>query len=65
MPAFCAVCKKNLGLLPFTCKCKEDFCSLHRCPENHKCPFDFRADAKEHLERANKSFASVKFRDKI
>ena len=38
----CAVCKKKVGLLGFTCACSDQlvFCSTHRLPENHECNFD-------------------------
>lgn len=38
----CAVCKKKVGLLGFSCSCSDQivFCSAHRLPENHECKFD-------------------------
>ena len=37
----CYICKKKLGLIPFTCRCERHFCSLHRYAEDHQCKFDY------------------------
>nr|GEX35174.1 zinc finger A20 and AN1 domain-containing stress-associated protein 9-like [Tanacetum cinerariifolium] len=37
----CHVCNKHVGLVPFSCRCGESFCGLHRMPEKHACKFDF------------------------
>lgn len=49
----CSKCNKKLGLIPFDCKCGNIFCSKCRYPEEHNCTYDFRASAKEKLEKAN------------
>jgi predicted nucleic acid binding AN1-type Zn finger protein len=49
----CYICNKNLKLMPFTCKCSHNFCNLHRYPDTHNCEFDFKAQAKEQLKKAN------------
>ena len=38
----CAVCKKKVGLLGFSCACSTTltFCTAHRLPENHNCNYD-------------------------
>lgn len=35
-------CIKRLKLTDFKCKCGNQYCSLHRLPENHKCTLDFK-----------------------
>ena len=45
----CSSCNKNLKLMPFTCKCKKDFCAVHR--HDHGCTYDYRAEQKMHLEK--------------
>ena len=49
----CCVCKKKVGIIPFTCKCDEKsvFCSKHR--HNHDCTYDFHKDFKEKLKTDN------------
>ena len=42
-------CKKKLSLIPFQCKCKKNFCDIHRYPEEHMCSFDFKESAKQIL----------------
>ena len=42
-------CNKKLGLCGFSCKCKKEFCPLHRDPFVHKCTFDYHEDAKNNL----------------
>jgi len=49
----CLICKKKLGLLGFTCKCKNIYCSLHRMAENHSCSFDYKKEHREKLIREN------------
>lgn len=48
----CAVCRKKVGLLAFTCVCSDTlkFCSEHRLPENHLCTFDHKNKGKNILE---------------
>lgn len=39
----CYYCESKIGDIPFHCKfCGMTFCSKHRLPENHNCPFDLR-----------------------
>ena len=42
-------CKKSLGIMPFTCKCKGQFCSKHRMSSDHDCSFNWHQDAKNQL----------------
>lgn len=43
----CFVCRKQMGLLPFKCKCGNDYCSSHRF--DHACTYDYRAEQREKL----------------
>jgi hypothetical protein len=45
----CPVCKKKLGLMPYTCKCNMDFCVNHIQPELHVCSYDHKKAAKDIL----------------
>ena len=38
--ARCAVCKKRVGVLGFSCPCSDTltFCATHRLRESHACP---------------------------
>jgi hypothetical protein len=47
----CEFCKKNKKLLiPFSCKCDyKVLCGNCRAPEEHKCTFDFKKDARDKL----------------
>ena len=48
----CAICRKKVGLLAFTCECSDilKFCAEHRLPENHLCTFDHKNKGKNLLE---------------
>ncbi len=43
----CLVCNKQMGLLPFKCKCGNEYCSNHRF--EHACTFDYRAEQRGKL----------------
>lgn len=43
----CLICQKRMGLLPFKCKCGNDYCATHRF--DHACTFDYRAQQREQL----------------
>nr|GFA33158.1 putative zinc finger A20 and AN1 domain-containing stress-associated protein 8 [Tanacetum cinerariifolium] len=49
----CHVCNKHVGLVPFSCRCGERFCGLHRMPEKHECKFDFKAAGRVVIEKQN------------
>ena len=36
------LCKKNISLMPFNCKCGKSFCIVHKNPELHECSFDYK-----------------------
>lgn len=46
----CFICRKKVGLMPFTCKCSDHvFCCNHKLPELHNCTFDFKTDGLQKL----------------
>lgn len=47
----CIICKRNIGLLGFKCKCKNVYCVNHKYPEQHQCSFDFKETQKKRLEK--------------
>lgn len=49
----CLCCKKKMGLLGFACRCGGKFCSMHRYPEEHSCPFDYKTTGRVALAREN------------
>ena len=42
----CQVCKKKLGMMPFTCKCEQLLCISHLPPHEHICTYDFKKEGK-------------------
>ena len=46
-------CNKKLGLVKFKCKCGSYYCSFHRQSFDHKCKYNYVADAKHRLEKDN------------
>mmetsp|Transcript_23817 Transcript_23817/g.48386 ORF Transcript_23817/g.48386 Transcript_23817/m.48386 type:complete len:210 (+) Transcript_23817:54-683(+) len=56
----CFLCNKKVGLLGFKCKCEFVFCALHRHSDTHSCAFDYKAQGKELLTRANPVIAPKK-----
>lgn len=52
----CYFCKDKMDDIPYRCTfCGMVFCSIHRLPENHDCPFDLKGksmkkDSLEHSE---------------
>lgn len=43
----CNVCKKK-NIITFECgHCKQNYCLKHRCPESHKCIYDYKLDLKK------------------
>jgi predicted nucleic acid binding AN1-type Zn finger protein len=51
--AKCCVCKKKVGIIPFTCKCDEKkvFCSKHR--HDHNCTYDYKKEFQEKFTKEN------------
>ena len=50
-------CRKKLNITnTFSCRCSPDqmvFCAKHRHPELHGCTFDYKAEGRKYLEKAN------------
>ena len=49
----CYSCSKKTGLLGFSCRCGNNFCSKHRYPEEHKCSI-IQNTIKEQIENIKK-----------
>ncbi|XP_020105426.1 zinc finger A20 and AN1 domain-containing stress-associated protein 6-like [Ananas comosus] len=49
----CSFCNKKIGLLGFTCRCGDVFCSVHRYSDKHNCGFDYRGAAQAKIAKAN------------
>ncbi|UKK02437.2 hypothetical protein MACK_002530 [Theileria orientalis] len=47
----CHYCNKLVGLLGFSCRCENVFCSQHRQANLHDCEFDYKGFNKTQLER--------------
>ena len=58
--AKCSVCKKKVGIIPFTCKCdkKKVFCSKHR--HDHNCTYDYKKEFQEKFAKENPVIAPNK-----
>jgi hypothetical protein len=49
----CENCRKKVGMYGFNCKCEGYFCTVHRYPECHKCPYDHKAEGKLKIAKEN------------
>jgi len=49
----CYSCRKKVGLTGFECRCGGLYCGIHRYSDKHNCTFDYKADAREQLTKAN------------
>ena len=56
----CYSCRKKIGLTGFTCRCGYVFCSEHRYSDKHDCPFDYKAQGKQLLTKANPTISPAK-----
>lgn len=56
----CYQCNKKVGLLGTDCKCSFTFCNLHRLPEDHECPIDYRGLGRQTLQKKAEKVASRK-----
>lgn len=43
----------QVGLTGFKCRCGYVFCGPHRLAEAHSCDYDYKANGREHLAKAN------------
>ena len=44
-------CKKKLTLASVSCKCKKFYCHGHRSDVAHSCPFDYKEEHRQQLNR--------------
>ncbi|CAL8100625.1 unnamed protein product [Calicophoron daubneyi] len=58
----CSWCRKRVGLTGFTCRCNGLFCSFHRYSDQHNCTFDYQAQGRIELARANPEVRCPKIR---
>ena len=58
-------CGKKLGLIPYTCRCKHNYCQKHRMPEQHDCKFDYKTMGKNLLEKNNEKVVADKVANRI
>ena len=57
----CHDCRKKLGLLPFHCRCGNDFCSEHIGSSAHSCKFNYNGEQIKQLsERLDMKGLSIK-----
>lgn len=56
----CHHCKKRVGLTGFECRCTFVFCDTHRYADVHNCEFDYAADHRSLLEKANPRVVAAK-----
>lgn len=57
-------CRKKLKLTSIICKCKLQFCDIHRLPESHCCLYDYKNDSNKNKIIENMKCISKKI-DKI
>lgn len=48
----CSVCRRKTSFV-ITCKCKLVVCVDHRDADDHKCTFDYKAEARQHITKDN------------
>ncbi|OMJ82932.1 hypothetical protein SteCoe_16266 [Stentor coeruleus] len=60
-PDKCAFCYKRLGPLSFKCRCFSSFCTKHRHPEEHHCPYDYKAAGIKKISEENPLVQAPKF----
>ncbi|WMV39344.1 hypothetical protein MTR67_032729 [Solanum verrucosum] len=61
----CMTCKKKVGLIGFSCRCKGMFCSVHRYPEEHSCTFDYKSFGRVTLAKENPPCRHDKLKNRI
>ena len=50
----CFICQKKLKIMKsFTCKCGNNYCDIHKFPEDHKCSYDYKKLGKKIIEENN------------
>ena len=58
----CKICNKKISLMSFNCKCDEIFCAIHRYPEEHNCPINYKEMGKDEINKANPIINSEKIK---
>lgn len=56
----CWTCNKKIGLTGFQCKCQYFFCAEHSNERAHECDFDYKAQARRLLDKANPQISPTK-----
>jgi len=56
----CWTCNTKIGLTGFQCKCEYYFCAKHRYSDMHVCTFDYKAQGKQLLTKANPTVVPAK-----
>ena len=49
----CALCRKKVHLISFTCKCRKIFCVVHQSPHSHACVYDYQVEIREKIKLTN------------
>lgn len=50
----CGKCNKKLSIVnEYQCRCGKYFCSTHRHAEDHDCTYDYKAEGRRLIEKAN------------
>jgi predicted nucleic acid binding AN1-type Zn finger protein len=56
----CVSCRKKLGLVVFTCKCGNNYCSSHRLSSDHDCSYNYQDEFKKTLDKQLVKVVGVK-----
>lgn len=56
----CHQCKTRVGFTGFECRCSFVFCDKHRYADVHSCTFDYAADQRSLLAKANPKVVAAK-----
>ncbi|XP_078432854.1 zinc finger A20 and AN1 domain-containing stress-associated protein 11-like [Wolffia australiana] len=49
----CSGCRRKVGLTGFRCRCGLLFCAAHRYSDRHDCAYDYKAAARDAIQKAN------------
>eukprot|EP00826_Nyctotherus_ovalis_P039783 TRINITY_DN3848_c0_g1_i14.p2 TRINITY_DN3848_c0_g1~~TRINITY_DN3848_c0_g1_i14.p2 ORF type:complete len:136 (-),score=38.01 TRINITY_DN3848_c0_g1_i14:361-768(-) len=56
----CWKCNIRVGYLGYPCKCGYTYCGKHRYFDTHDCTYDYKAEGKEKIVKANPTVAADK-----
>ena len=57
----CSFCKKKIGMIVFTCRCKGEFCVKHQTAHSHSCKNDEKGkEVRKTIEKNNPSVEKKK-----